>query len=196
MKNELPTILIDADACPVTAEALQLARKNALPVLIVGNTTQKIARHIRRSDPTQPTQGFWVDLLQVGVGADSADFALVEQLKPNDIVVTQDIGLAAMVLGRSAFAIGVRGREYLLATIDFDMEMRHIEKKVRRQGGRTKGPAPFSEEDREHFVENLQRIIERALREQQNQQEQQEQQTSQTSQTSQTQQNQQEHSHP
>ena len=56
-------------------------------------------------------------------------------------MVTQDIGLAAMALGRHARAIGVRGRVYTLTTIDLDMHIRHEEKKVRRQGGRTKGPA-------------------------------------------------------
>ncbi len=96
-------------------------------------------------------------------GSDSADFAIIERLAQNDVVVTQDIGLAAMALGRKAFAIGVRGREYLPATIDMDMEIRHVEKKVRRQGGRTKGPAPFTDDDREAFEANLSRIVEKAL---------------------------------
>jgi uncharacterized protein len=163
MQKDRPTVFIDADACPVTAEALAIARKRHLPVMIVGNSTQNLARHIKRGDPTEPTEGFWASTLAVGVGADSADFAIIERLSSGDIVVTQDIGLAAMVLGRHAYAIGVRGREYLLATIDMDMEIRHIEKKVRRQGGRTKGPAAFTDEDREHFSFNLQRLVDKAL---------------------------------
>lgn len=94
------------------------------------------------------------------MGADSADFAIVQELSPGDIVVTQDIGLAAMALGRDAKAIGVRGRVYSLATIDSDMEMRHVEKTVRRRGGRTRGPAAFDDGDRERFSINLQRLIE------------------------------------
>ncbi len=164
MRNETqqdirPTIIVDADACPVTAEALTVARKHGLPALIAGNSTQNLARHIRRSDPRENTGGFWVDTLAVGVGADSADFAIIERLMPGDIVVTQDIGLAAMVLGRRAHAIGVRGRVYSLATIDMDMEIRHQEKKVRRQGGRIKGPAAFTDEDREHFAASLERLV-------------------------------------
>ncbi|MEG0072153.1 MAG: DUF188 domain-containing protein [Raoultibacter sp.] len=134
-----------------------------LPVVIAGNSTQNLERHIRRSDPRTPTTGFWIDTLTVGVGADSADFAIIEVLQPRDIVVTQDIGLAAMVLGRTAFAIGVRGRVFSLATIDLDMEIRHVEKKIRRQGGRTKGPAPFTDDDREIFSANLQRLATEAL---------------------------------
>lgn len=160
-----PTIFIDADACPVTAETLAIARKNNLPVVIAGNTTQNLLRHAQRSDPRTPTDGFWVDTLVVGIGADTADFAIVQELHPNDIVVTQDIGLAAMVLGRRARAIGVRGRIYLMATIDMDMQIRHEEKKIRRQGGRTKGPAAFENEDRERFTANLQRLVNESLRE-------------------------------
>lgn len=164
MNSDKPTIFIDADACPVIAETAEIARRHKLPLVIVGNTTQNLTRHIRRSDPREPTEGFWVDTLSVGVGADAADFAIVQEIKPNDIVVTQDIGLAAMVLGRDARAIGVRGRVYTQATIDMDMFVRHEEKKVRRQGGRTKGPAVFTEENREHFSFCLNRLVQDSLK--------------------------------
>ena len=158
------TLYIDADACPVTREALACARRALVPVAIVGNTTQNLERHIRLDDPRDADHargrdamhdGFWVDVLDVSVGADSADFAIVERLQPDDVVVTQDIGLASMVLGRGAAAIGVRGRVYTKATIDMDLFIRHEEKKVRRAGGRTRGPAAFTDEDRERFARNL-----------------------------------------
>ena len=60
-----------------------------------------------------------------------------------------------MALGRGAAAIGVRGRVYDRATIDMDLLIRHEEKKVRRAGGRTRGPAAFADEDRERFSRNL-----------------------------------------
>lgn len=160
-----PTVFIDADACPVTSEALAVARACKVPVVIAGNSTQNLARHIKRGDARTPTDGFWVDTLAVGVGADAADFAIIQELSRGDIVVTQDIGLAAMALGRGARAIGVRGRVYTLATIDLDMHIRHEEKKVRRQGGRTRGPAPFEDDDRDRFTTNLRRLIEESLRE-------------------------------
>lgn len=163
MNETRPTLLIDADACPVTGETLNVARRKNVPVVIVGNSTQNLGRQIKRSDPKAPNEGFWVSTQSVSVGSDSADFAIIERLSPNDIVVTQDIGLAAMVLGRKAFSIGVRGREYLPETIDMDMEIRHVEKLVRRQGGRTKGPAAFTEEDRVCFQMNLERMVDKAL---------------------------------
>lgn len=165
-----PTLYIDADACPVTAETLNVARQNKIPIVIVGNSTQNLGRHIKRTDPQKPVDplnpqdSFWASTLSVGVGADAADFAIIQELHANDIVVTQDIGLAAMVLGRNAHAIGVRGRIYTQATIDMDMFVRHEEKKVRRQGGRTKGPSAFTVEDREHFSFCLKRLVQDALK--------------------------------
>lgn len=162
------TLYIDADACPVTREALACARRARTPVVVVGNTTQNLARHIRSSDPRDAGHargrdaahsGFWVDVLDVSVGADSADFAIVERLQPGDVVVTQDIGLASMALGRGAAAIGVRGRVYTKATIDMDLFIRHEEKKMRRAGGRTRGPAAFTSEDRARFSRNLDELL-------------------------------------
>ena len=105
----------------------------------------------------------------MSVGADSADFAIVERLQAGDVVVTQDIGLASMVLGRDAAAIGVlgrdaaaigvRGRVYDKATIDMQLFIRHEEKKVRRAGGRTRGPAAFTSEDRARFKRNLTELL-------------------------------------
>ena len=107
------TLFIDADACPVTRESIDCARRAGVAVVIAGNSTQNLERHIRRDDPRDvehARRGFWVTTLDVSVGADSADFAIVERLQAGDVVVTQDIGLASMVLGRDAAAIGVRGR--------------------------------------------------------------------------------------
>lgn len=162
------TLFIDADACPVTREALACARHERIPVVIVGNGTQNLERHIRRDDPRDAAHargrdrahaGFWVEALTVSAGADSADFAIVERLQPDDVVVTQDIGLASMALGRGAAAIGVRGRIYTRATIDMDLFIRHEEKKVRRAGGRTHGPSAFTDDDRERFVRNLTQLL-------------------------------------
>ena len=162
-------IYIDADACPVIREALACARARNIPCVIAGNSTQNLERRLRphdpRSpkDPCHPDRGFWVEILQVGVGADSADFAIASAVTPADVVVTQDIGLADIVLGRGARAIGVRGRVYNPLTIDSAMFIRHEEKKLRRAGGRTSGPAAFTDEDRERFRRNLASLVTQAL---------------------------------
>ena len=81
------TLFIDADACPVTADALAVARRAGVAVVIAGNTTQNLERHVRPGDPRDAAharRGFWVDTLAVSTGADSADFAIVESLQPGE----------------------------------------------------------------------------------------------------------------
>ncbi|MDF1542126.1 MAG: YaiI/YqxD family protein [Anaerosomatales bacterium] len=145
-----PTIFIDADACPVTRDALTVARARKLPVVMVANATQNLSRYADRPG---------VDCVQVSGGRDAADFAIVERISAGDVVVTGDIGLAAMVLGRGARAISPRGRVFSMATIDMELAVRHAEQRHRRAGGRTKGPAPFEDEDREHFHASLTRML-------------------------------------
>lgn len=149
----MTTLFIDADACPVTRDAISLARSRGVHVVLVGNTTQNFDRYTSREG---------VDAITVGTGPDAADFAIIEELKSDDVVVTQDIGLAAMVLGRGAQAIGPRGRVYSRATIDLDLEVRHAEYKHRRAGGRTQGPRAFDDDDRDRFRLVLGRALDSA----------------------------------
>lgn len=146
----MTTVFIDADACPVTREAISIARSRGARVVLVADSTQNLARHLGRTG---------VEAVQVTTGRDSADFAIVERIERGDVVVTQDIGLAAMVLGRGAGAVSPRGRVFYTATIDVEMAVRHAEQKHRRAGGRTKGPSPFTDEDREHFRDSLERLL-------------------------------------
>ena len=147
--SRMATLFIDADACPVTREAISVGRAHGFGVVLVGNGTQNLARHVRPG----------VEAVQVGQGRDAADFAIVERLRPEDVVVTQDIGVAAMALGRGARAISPRGRVFHTVTIDAELAVRHAEQKHRRAGGRTGGPSKFTDEDREHFVESLERML-------------------------------------
>ncbi len=144
------TLFIDADACPVTREAISIARSAGLGVAVVANSTQNIEKYTTRKG---------VEAVQVSGGADAADFAIIERLTAGDVVVTQDIGLAAMVLGRGAGAISPRGRIFYLATIDAELAVRHAQAKLRRAGGRHGGPSAFTDEDREHFESQLERLI-------------------------------------
>ena len=143
-------IFIDADACPVKREAISEARNRGFEVVLVSNTTHNMDRYTSRKG---------VEAVQVGVGRDSADFAIIERLEPGDVVVTQDIGLAAMVLGRSAHAISPRGRVFSPVTIDAELAVRHAEQQHRRSGGRTKGPSVFDEDDRERFTLAMSRLL-------------------------------------
>ena len=146
----MTTVFIDADACPVTRDAIAVARSRSLSVVLVANESQNLARYAGRTR---------VELLQVGAGQDSADFAMVPRLAPGDVVVTADLGLAAMALSRRCRVLSPRGREYLPAIIDAELAVRHAEQRHRRAGGRTTGPTPFQDEDRERFREALLRLL-------------------------------------
>jgi hypothetical protein len=145
----MTTIFIDADACPVTREILSIARAHKIPVVMIANGAQNLSRYAGQVG---------VETVQVSSGRDTADFAIVTRLHSDDIVVTGDIGLAAMALGR-ARAISFRGRIFAPETIDMELALRHAEQQHRRAGGRTRGPAPFEDEDREHFIEALERML-------------------------------------
>lgn len=146
----MATVFVDADACPVTREAIAIARSRGMRAVVVANGTQNLDRYASRAG---------VEAVQVSSGSDAADFAVVERLEPGDVVVTQDIGLAAMAIGRGAGAISPRGRIFHLATIDAELAVRHAEAKLRRAGGRHGGPTKFTDEDREHFGEQLERLL-------------------------------------
>lgn len=146
----MTTLFIDADACPVTRDALGVARTHGVRAVLVGNEAQSFGRYSTRGG---------VEVVQVPHGRDAADFAIVERLQPDDVVVTQDTGLAAMALGRGARPLSPRGRVFSLATIDAELALRHEERRHRRAGGRTRGPSAFEEEDRERFVQALARML-------------------------------------
>lgn len=145
-----PTLFVDADACPVTRAVITIARAHRVPVVLVGNATQNLGRHTSRPG---------VEAVQAGSGRDAADFAIIERLRPGDVVVTGDLGLAAMALGRGARVLGFRGREHTVDTIDLELAVRHAEQKHRRGGGRTRGPAPLTDEHRENFEAALERLL-------------------------------------
>ena len=93
------TVLIDADACPVTKLATEIAKKHGIPVKILCDTN-----HIMTSD--------YAEVETVSAGADAVDFRIANLCKKGDVVVTQDYGVAAMTLSKGAFAIHQSGMIY------------------------------------------------------------------------------------
>lgn len=113
----MPTILIDADGCPVVDLTVQIGRVHGVPVKILCDT----AHRIERED---------AETLVFDKGADSVDFALVNRVQPGDIVITQDYGLASMCLARQARVLNQNGLEYTARNIDGLLARRHENKKL------------------------------------------------------------------
>ena len=144
-------VLIDADACPVTWIAENIARRHGIPVTLLCDTNHRLT-----SD--------YSTVRVIGAGADAVDIALINLCKRRDIVVTQDYGVAALALGKGARAIHQSGRWYTDDNIDGLLMERHLAKKARRSGKHhLKGPAKRTEEDDKRFAESFERLIQEAL---------------------------------
>ena len=150
-------ILVDADACPVVRIVEQTAERYKIPVVLLCDTN-----HVLQSS--------YSEIKVIGAGADAVDFALVNQCGKGDIVVTQDYGVAAMILGKGAHGIHQRGKWYTNENIDQMLMERHLAKKARMGKGKhhLKGPAKRTEDDDERFQESLCKLIEVVLHSSQN----------------------------
>ena len=111
------TILIDADGCPVVDLTLQIAKQFGVPVIILCDTSHQIER-----------EGAQTMVFDKGI--DSVDFALVNRVKPGDVVVTQDYGLASMCLAKCARVLNQNGLEYTADNIDALMLRRYGKQKA------------------------------------------------------------------
>ena len=87
------------------------------------------------------------------------DFALVNRVKPGDLVVTQDYGLASMCLAKCARVLNQNGLEYTADNIDALMLQRHENKKLLRAGKHPKGTAKRTKEQDIRFCDALKRIL-------------------------------------
>lgn len=98
----------------------------------------------------------------VSKGPDSVDFKLVNTLSKGDIVITGDYGLAAMCIAKGAFVIDSNGREMTSDNIDQLLGFRYESAKIRRAGGRLKGPKKRTEKNNILFEMNFRQLCERA----------------------------------
>ena len=143
-------ILVDADACPVVDIIERIAKARSVPVVLFCDTN-----HVLFSD--------YSTVKVVGAGADAVDFKLVNECHQGDIVVTQDYGLAAMVLAKRAAAIHQNGRWYTKDNIDRLLAERAMAKKARRATGKNhiKGPRRRTAEDDDRFAASFAKLIEK-----------------------------------
>ena len=121
-------VFIDADACPVTRLAAALCREAGVACVLL-------------CDTAHPFELEGAQTIVCDKGTDSVDLALVNRVAPGDLVVTQDYGLAAMCLARGAAVLDQNGREYTAENIDALLAFRYEAAKLRRAGGRTRGPS-------------------------------------------------------
>lgn len=100
-----------------------------------------------------------VETITVSKGSDSVDFSLLKLVKKGDLVVTQDYGLAGMVLAKGGLAIRQDGLIYNDYNIDRLLEERHNAKKLRKSGARLKGPKKRTIEDDNKYINELKKLL-------------------------------------
>ncbi len=142
------TVHVDADACPVVRETIEVAKRHGVPVVLLCDTN-----HVLASD--------YASVVVIGAGADAVDFALVNRVKKGDIAVTQDYGVAAMALSRGAHPIHQSGMWYTNQNIESLLAERHMHKKARMSHAKhhLKGPKKRTAEDDARYAESLERLI-------------------------------------
>lgn len=145
-------ILVDADACPVVGIVERVAKEYEIPVILLCDTN-----HVLRSD--------YSEVKVIDAGRDAVDFALLGACSAGDIVVTQDYGVAAMILGKGAYGIHQSGKWYTNDNIDQLLMERHMAGKARRAKKKhhVKGPAKRTEEDDARFEERFRGLVEREV---------------------------------
>jgi len=143
----MPDIFIDADACPVKDEVYRVAKRHGLNVKVIANTSMWV--------PDVPT----VERIVVSDGFDAADDWIVEHVGAHDIVVSDDIPLAARCIKKGARVLNAKGRELTEASIGDALANRELLSQLREHGLISGGPAPFDSKDRSRFLQSLENLI-------------------------------------
>jgi uncharacterized protein len=148
------TLYIDADACPVKAEAERVATRLQVKMVLVSN------------GGIRPSANPWVESVFVPDGLDAADDWIAERAGPGDVVVTGDIPLAARCVAAGAKVLKHNGEELTAANIGMVLATRDLMTEIRsanplHQGGGGKG---FTAQDRSRFLERLDRVLRAAGR--------------------------------
>ena len=142
-------ILVDADACPVAIKEIlfRAAEREQVSVTLVAN------QYLR----TPPSR--YVRAVQVPGGFDVADHEIVRRVAVGDLVVTQDIPLAALVIEKGALALDPRGELHTPDTIAQRLSMRNFMDELRGAGVDTGGHAAFHARDKQAFANQLDRWL-------------------------------------
>lgn len=113
-------ILVDADGSPVVDLSIKIAKEYDLEIIVVKNYAHVI-------------EDSYASIVTVDIARDSADYYIVNNTKENDIIVTQDYGLAAMAISKKAICVNQYGLIISSHNIDGLLNRRHINQKLRRE---------------------------------------------------------------
>lgn len=145
MGSDRMRILVDADACPVKKEILELAKKYNLEVHMF-------------FDNSHTYEDGYSTVYILDKGADSVDYALINKSVRGDIIVSQDYGVATMALSKKAYPINQNGLIYNDDNIMSLLTNRAINQKIRRHKN-MKGPKKRTKQNDLDFLKSLEKLI-------------------------------------
>lgn len=142
-------IWIDADACPRPVKEIVFKRseKKGLRVTLVANSFQRTP-HVA-----------WIDFVQVPQGMDAADHHIAANVTAPDLVITQDVPLAAEIVESGATAMSVRGELWTEDNVRERLSIRDFLTEARAMGVTTSGPPPFDQKAKQTFANAFDRWL-------------------------------------
>jgi len=144
-------IWVDADACPGPIKQIlyRAAERMRVRLVLVANRPLWI--------PRSP----FIERMLVPNGFDVADHSIAERVRAGDLVVTADIPLAALVVGKGGQALDPRGDLYTAENVQERLAVRNLMDELRSSGVETGGPRAFNPSDRHAFAGQLDRLLTR-----------------------------------
>lgn len=141
-------LIIDGDACPAKNEVISLANEYGVEPILITSVSHY-------SEYNQCTY------IVVDNRPQAADMEIINMARREDLVISGDYGLAALLLKKGADVVSPRGRVYREEKIDELLMRRHISQKIRRAGGRHKGPSKYTKDDKEKLLSILKKYFRR-----------------------------------
>lgn len=138
-------IIIDSDASPVKDIVIDEAGKRGISVILV-------ASYAHYSNKINPSH---VETIYVDSAKEAADYRIMQLINKEDMLITQDYGLASLALGKKARVLHHKGFQFDQNNIINLLESRYLSAQIRKSGKRTKGPKPFTTDDANKFRQLL-----------------------------------------
>ncbi|MEG0592915.1 MAG: DUF188 domain-containing protein [Coprobacillus sp.] len=139
-------LIVDGDACPNKEDIKKLAIMYDVEMLVFIDYA-----HVLEDD--------YYQVINCEIGSDSVDMAIVKNVQNGDIVITQDYGLAGLVLSKKAQVLHTSGQIIDNQNIDSLLFSRYVGAKMRKANQRTKGPAKRTDDVKEKFLEQLDALL-------------------------------------
>ena len=148
-------VWVDADACPAAIKDIlfRTAKRLTVATILVANQSMQVPR------------SEFIRLFLVPHGTDSADNSIIGMMNARDLVVTDDIPLAARVVEKGGIAIGTRGELFDDNSVHSRLSSRNLMEQFRAAGEDTRGPKPLNQKDVQAFANQIDRTLTRMLRE-------------------------------